>query len=100
MGNDDSLATHETHPPIVSLPPCPAKTVNISLRLQASRADFRRCSLRARGSHPVRLLPDRQKRKLISYSRGDITILDRDGLEAFSCGCYRADKETYKCVMG
>lgn len=40
-----------------------------------------------------------QKRKFISYSRGDITILDRDGLEAFSCGCYRADKETYDRIL-
>lgn len=40
-----------------------------------------------------------QKRKLISYSRGDITILDRKGLEALSCGCYQTDKETYKRIM-
>jgi CRP-like cAMP-binding protein len=40
------------------------------------------------------------KQKLISYRRGDITILDRVGLEAASCGCYRADKEIYERVMG
>jgi CRP-like cAMP-binding protein len=37
---------------------------------------------------------------LISYSRGNITILDRRGLEAASCSCYKADKETYTQIMG
>ena len=41
-----------------------------------------------------------QKQKLISYRRGDITILDRIGLEAASCGCYPADKETYERILG
>jgi len=30
-----------------------------------------------------------QKRKLIEYSRGNIRIVDRRGLEAASCSCYR-----------
>ena len=29
-----------------------------------------------------------QKRKLIGYSRGNLKVLDRPGLEATSCGCY------------
>jgi CRP-like cAMP-binding protein len=41
-----------------------------------------------------------QLRNLISYKRGDITILDRAGLEAASCGCYQADKEIYGRIMG
>jgi len=41
-----------------------------------------------------------QKKKLISYKRGNITILNRSGLEAASCPCYQADKETYQKNLG
>ena len=41
-----------------------------------------------------------QKNKLISYSRGNITILDRAGLEAASCSCYADDKATYDGMLG
>ncbi len=41
-----------------------------------------------------------QQRALISYSRGDITILDRSGLEKACCECYRTDKRTYDRVLG
>ncbi|MFA7279320.1 MAG: Crp/Fnr family transcriptional regulator [Sterolibacterium sp.] len=41
-----------------------------------------------------------QKRRLISYSRGNIQIHDRSGLEAASCSCYEADKATYAGIMG
>jgi CRP-like cAMP-binding protein len=40
-----------------------------------------------------------QARKLIHYSRGDISILDRHGLEAAACCCYAADRETYSSFM-
>ena len=41
-----------------------------------------------------------QKRKFISYRRGDITIIDRSGLESASCPCYQTDKETYDRILG
>jgi Mn-dependent DtxR family transcriptional regulator len=36
-----------------------------------------------------------QRRGLIRYSRGDITLLDRRGLMAAACPCYRADRGFY-----
>jgi CRP-like cAMP-binding protein len=41
-----------------------------------------------------------QKLNLISYSRGDITILDHRGLEGASCACYLTDRQTYERVLG
>jgi len=41
-----------------------------------------------------------QDRKLISYHRGDITVLDQSGLKAASCRCYEADKAAYERTMG
>lgn len=41
-----------------------------------------------------------QRRKLIRYSRGEVTVLDRSGLEVASCGCYDADNATYVRIMG
>jgi len=36
-----------------------------------------------------------RERKLIAYRRGTITILDREGLAAVACGCYKTVKNAY-----
>ena len=41
-----------------------------------------------------------QKRRLIRYTRGDVRVLDRRGLQAASCGCYKADRESYRRILG
>lgn len=41
-----------------------------------------------------------QKRNLICYRRGEVTILDRAGMESASCGCYAADKAAYARILG
>jgi CRP-like cAMP-binding protein len=40
-----------------------------------------------------------QRRRLIHYSRGDITVLNRRGLKAASCGCYKADRDSYDRIL-
>ena len=40
-----------------------------------------------------------QKKELISYSRGDLMLLNEPGLEAAACGCYEADLAIYGWAM-
>ena len=40
-----------------------------------------------------------QGRRLISYQRGDITVLDRAGLIEAACGCYTDDRSIYRRVI-
>ncbi|EGV19448.1 Crp/Fnr family transcriptional regulator [Thiocapsa marina] len=41
-----------------------------------------------------------QKRNLIHYSRGDIRVLDRPGLQTAACACYGESEAMYEQFMG
>lgn len=40
-----------------------------------------------------------QQGGLIEYRRGQLTVLDRPGLEAAACGCYAVDRQAYAALM-
>ena len=40
-----------------------------------------------------------QRSGLIEYYRGDLTVLNRPGLEAMACGCYAADRQAYAKLL-
>ncbi len=40
-----------------------------------------------------------QDRGLIKYSRGNMTVLDRRGLKAAACTCYKADRDSYDRIL-
>jgi CRP-like cAMP-binding protein len=40
-----------------------------------------------------------QRQGLISYRRGELTVLDRQGLEAAACSCYAANRQAYDVAM-
>ena len=40
------------------------------------------------------------RRNLIHYSRGNVTVVDRRGLKGASCGCYKADCDSYDRILG
>ncbi len=43
---------------------------------------------------------DLQRSGLVRYHRGEITVLDRAGLEAAACSCYEADCSAYARTLG
>ena len=40
-----------------------------------------------------------QREGLIDYKRGEMTVLDRAGLEAAACSCYQVDRKSYADVL-
>ncbi|MEO8298958.1 MAG: Crp/Fnr family transcriptional regulator [Burkholderiales bacterium] len=40
-----------------------------------------------------------QRAGLITYRRGELTVLDRSGLESAACSCYGADRQAYAALL-
>jgi CRP-like cAMP-binding protein len=43
---------------------------------------------------------DLQRSGLIGYRRGELTVIDRTGLEAAACSCYKTDQKVYFEILG
>jgi hypothetical protein len=41
-----------------------------------------------------------QRASMIRYTKGNITVLDRDALEATACDCYRTVQDRFKYLLG
>ena len=41
-----------------------------------------------------------QRNGMIEYRRGNLTVLNRKGLEAATCSCCATDKKSYKHFLG
>jgi CRP-like cAMP-binding protein len=41
-----------------------------------------------------------QQAGIIRYAQGRVSVLDRDGLEATACNCYRAVRERFDQILG
>lgn len=61
--------------------------------------EFLAAALGVRRAGITRAAATLQRRQLIAYHRGMLTVLDRDGLQAAACGCYAADNASYVSGM-
>jgi CRP-like cAMP-binding protein len=62
--------------------------------------EFLACMLGVRRVGVTQAAGGLQRARLIDYQRGELTVLDRSGLEAAACSCYAADCAGYRAQFG
>ena len=62
--------------------------------------EFLSMMLGVRRSSVTEVLQPLKEKGLVSNSRGTIRIVDRKGLEAASCECYRSVKDEFERLLG
>ncbi len=61
--------------------------------------EFLACMLGVRRVSITTAAGELQRSGLITYHRGNLTVLDRVGLEAAACSCYKSDQYTYHKML-
>lgn len=62
--------------------------------------EFLACMLGVRRVGVTQAAGGLHRARLIEYHRGELTVLDRPGLEAAACSCYAADRAGYRDQFG
>ena len=70
-----------------------ADALNITQEVLSSKLGVRRAGITQAAS-------SLQRRRLIQYSRGVITVLDRRGLMTAACNCYQLDRDLHDRILG
>ena len=70
-----------------------SKTFHVTQEFLAYMLGVRRVGITAAAG-------DLQRSGLIGYSRGELTVIDRAGLEAAACSCYKSHQKVYFEVLG
>jgi CRP-like cAMP-binding protein len=70
-----------------------ASAFKITQEILASKLGVRRAGITQAAS-------SLKRRRLIRYSRGVITVMDRRGLMSVACSCYQADRDSHDRILG